>query len=67
MSDKPKRPRTGNTCIAPAGHRDHLCLLMEKGLTAEVARRTSNPAFACSNCGARANGREDLCNPRPLD
>ncbi len=66
MEKKSSRPRTDNTCVKPEGHRDHLCLLMEKGMTAEVAQRTSHPAFACGNCGARANEREDLCNPIPL-
>ncbi|PLX84824.1 MAG: hypothetical protein C0617_06310 [Desulfuromonas sp.] len=66
MGEKGFSPRTENACTAPAGHRDHMCLLMEKGLTEEVALRSTRPAYACGNCGALANEREDLCNPAPL-
>lgn len=62
--DLSSRIETG--CTAPGEHRDHLCLLMEKGLTEETRRRTTHPAFICCNCGARGNEREDLCNPLPL-
>jgi hypothetical protein len=58
--------RAYDPCTKPEKHRDHLCLLMEKGLTEEVAQRTSHPRFSCRNCGARANDREDLCNPVSL-
>lgn len=59
-------PRRYSPCGAPAAHRDHLCLLMERGETEEIHRRTAHPAFACANCGALADAGEDLCNPRPL-
>jgi hypothetical protein len=43
-----------------------MCILMEKGQTEEIRRRSSHPAFACGNCEARANEAKDLCNPQPL-
>ncbi len=55
-----------NPCSRPEGHREHLCLLMEKGLSEEVRQRTSHPTFVCGNCGARANEKEDLCHPLSL-
>ncbi len=58
--------KTYDTCIGPECHRDHMCVLMEKGMTEEVAQRSTHPEFSCRNCGARANRREDLCNPAPL-
>jgi hypothetical protein len=58
--------KTYGACGKPEGHQDHLCLLMEKGLTEEVAQRTSRPAFTCGNCAAQANEREDLCRPVPI-
>jgi hypothetical protein len=61
-----KKGRTYGACEGPACHSDHLCILMEKGLTEEVRRRSSHPAFACGNCEARANEAKDLCNPQPL-
>ncbi len=57
---------TGVSCGQPTGHRDHLCLLMEKGMVTEIAERTRNPAFSCANCGAMADQSEDLCQPRAL-
>jgi len=63
MSDQPSNY---NPCQNAAGHRDHLCHLMEKGQTAEVKARSSKPAFVCHNCNALANEAEDLCNPSPL-
>lgn len=66
MGESARPPRTENVCQQPEQHRDHLCLLMEKGQTAEIRRRSDRPAFACANCGARANAAEDLCRPRPL-
>ncbi len=66
MGEKKNRRSTDSSCRKPEGHGEHMCLLMEKGKTAEVARRASNPAFVCQNCGARANQKEDVCNPEPL-
>ena len=61
-----KKQRTYGACEGPASHSDHLCNLMEKGMTVEVQRRSSHPAFVCGNCGAHANEAEDLCNPQPM-
>lgn len=66
MGKESKAAATYNTCTGPQQHRDHLCHLMEKGLTEEVRRRSDRPAFVCANCGARANSADDLCNPEPL-
>ncbi len=55
-----------NYCTLPEEHRDHICHLMDRGMTAEIRQRTENPKFFCGNCGAVANAIEDLCNPRPL-
>ena len=60
------REKNYAACQGPECHRDHLCVLMEKGLTEEVAKRSSAPAYVCGNCGAQANERRDLCNPAPL-
>jgi len=57
---------TYNICTGPGQHRDHLCHLMEKGLTVEIRLRSDRPGFQCKNCGARANEADDLCNPEPL-
>lgn len=54
------------SCGQPEGHRDHLCLLMEKGMVAEIAERTRQPAFVCANCGAKADQSEDVCRPKAL-
>jgi len=67
MGEKAKAAKNYNACAGPQQHRDHLCHLMEKGLTDEVRRRSDRPAFVCANCGARANAAEDICNPRPLN
>jgi hypothetical protein len=66
MDKKSKITATYNTCTGPQQHCDHLCHLMEKGLTEEVRRRSDRPAFLCANCGARANEAVDLCNPEAL-
>lgn len=66
MDKKKRSDRTYDACSSPKNHRDHMCHLMEKGMSAEIRKRTTNPAFSCANCGARANEAEDLCNPRPL-
>lgn len=55
-----------NICERPEEHRDHMCHLMEKGKTAEIRRRSTDPRFVCGNCGARAHEKEDLCNPGGL-
>ncbi len=66
MPDKEKSQSAGVTCGQPEGHRDHLCLLMEKGMVAEIAERTRHPVYRCANCQARAKEQEDLCRPIPL-
>jgi len=66
MGEDARTPRSYSPCAGPQRHRDHLCHLMEKGLTEEVRRRSDRPAFVCANCGAQANAAEDLCNPHPL-
>lgn len=66
MADPNNFDQTKVSCGQPEGHRDHLCLLMEKGMVAEIAERTRRPAFSCANCGAKADQSEDLCRPRPL-
>lgn len=66
MSRKSKPAATYSPCNGPEKHRDHLCHLMEKGLTEEVRRRSDRAAYVCINCGARANAEEDLCNPASL-
>jgi hypothetical protein len=66
MGEKKRSARTYDACSSPQTHGDHMCHLMEKGMSAEIKKRTTHPAYACANCGARANEREDLCNPKPL-
>jgi len=66
MKGSKEQDHPGVSCNHPQGHRDHLCLLMEKGMVAQIAERTRNPAFSCANCGAKANQSEDLCQPMPL-
>ena len=61
-----KKDTTYASCTLPGDHRDHLCHLMDRGQTEEIRRRTSRPAHVCANCGARADEKEALCNPRPL-
>jgi len=58
MDKKPKAAATYNICSGPEQHRDHLCHLMEKGMTGEVRRRSDRPAFLCANCGARMDERK---------
>lgn len=59
MSDKP-------ICRDPALHDMHFCKLRKKGLTQEMAARTTAPAFVCHNCGVRVDHAGDVCNPSPL-
>ena len=66
MANSKAQDPAGVSCGQPAGHRDHLCLLMEKGMVAQIAERTRNPAFSCANCGAKADQSEDLCQPLSL-
>ena len=66
MAKSKEQNQAGVSCGQPAGHRDHLCLLMEKGMAAQIAERTRHPAYSCANCGAKADQSEDLCQPRPL-
>jgi len=61
-----KKQKSYSACEGPERHGDHLCLLMERGMTGEVRRRSSRPAYVCDNCGARADEAKDLCNPQPL-
>ena len=61
-----KKEKGYGACKGPRDHSDHMCVLMEKGLTEEIRRRSSQPAFVCGNCGARADTAEDLCNPEAL-
>ncbi len=53
-------------CRDPSLHHLHYCKLKKKGLTSEMAARTSAPAFVCHNCGARTDNASDVCNPSPL-
>jgi aminoglycoside N3'-acetyltransferase len=66
MGEKKSSVRTYDACSSPKIHGDHMCLLMEKGMSTEIRKRTTHPAYSCANCGARANERGDLCNPREL-
>jgi hypothetical protein len=61
-----EREQNYSPCEAPAVHREHLCVLMERGMSAEVAARSQNPQFQCKNCGAYADTSQDLCRPAPL-
>jgi predicted RNA-binding Zn-ribbon protein involved in translation (DUF1610 family) len=61
-----EREQHYSPCKEPSGHREHLCVLMERGMSAEVAARSQNPQFQCRNCGAYADARQDLCRPTPL-
>ena len=56
-----------NACLQPQGHREHLCVLMERGQAQEVRRRAAQAAFRCRNCDCSARHREDLCNPVPIE
>ena len=67
MSEKKPAARTENVCRDPQGHREHMCLLMEKGMTGQIVERTTHPAYFCRNCGARANERRDICYPIHLE
>jgi len=53
-------------CRDPALHDMHFCKLKKRGLTQEIAARTTAPAFVCHNCGMRADRPSDLCNASPL-
>jgi hypothetical protein len=53
-------------CRDPTLHHMHFCKLRKGGLSAEIAARTTAPAFVCHNCGAHADQERDLCNPSPL-
>ena len=53
-------------CSNPATHSLHICQLKKKGLSEEVAARSSDPVYICHNCNATANRAEDLCNCSPF-
>jgi len=61
-----KKRKTYGACEGPECHSDHLCVLMERGLTEEIRRISSRPAFACRSCQAHANETGYLCDPQPL-
>lgn len=61
-----KKRTTYGACKGAPSHSDHMCMLMEKGLTEEIRRRSRHPAFVCGNCEAQADAAEDLCNPEAL-
>ena len=62
-----KYPTTeDNLCSNPENHPAHMCQLSEAGRTEEIRKRSDKPAFACFNCGAKANQAGDLCSPTPL-
>lgn len=61
-----EREETYGPCDQASAHREHMCVLMERGLTAEISARSQNPQFQCKNCGAYADARQDLCRPSPL-
>jgi hypothetical protein len=61
-----ERERNYSPCGEPAVHREHMCVLMERGMSGEVAARSQKPQFQCKNCGAYADTSQDLCRPAPL-
>ncbi len=67
MSPKDYPTLQDNTCPNPENHAEHICSLRAAGKTAEIQKRTSRPAFACYNCGTKANQAGDLCAPTPLE
>ncbi|BCR04148.1 hypothetical protein DESUT3_12170 [Desulfuromonas versatilis] len=67
MSTKNYPTQKDNTCPNPENHAEHICSLRAAGRNSELKKRTDRPAFACFNCGAKANQAGDLCAPTPLD
>lgn len=61
-----KKDKTYGGCESPEFHSDHMCVLMEKGRTEAIRRRSLHPVRVCGNCKAQADKAEDLCNPQPL-
>lgn len=51
-------------------HKMHMCELTGTGFDkkdpAKFREITENPEFKCGNCGAKANKRKNLCNPKKL-
>lgn len=50
-------------CCDDASHHHHLCILKEKGNTAEIEKFSNNPTVECGICGAKANSVEYICTP----
>jgi hypothetical protein len=61
-----KKEQSYGACKKAPGHSDHMCILMEKGLTEEIRRRSLRPAYFCGSCEAQADEAQDLCDPEPL-
>lgn len=47
-------------------HKMHMCELKSAGKTECIESLSDNPAFECSNCGAKANEAKNVCAPEPL-
>lgn len=54
------------SCPKPKQHKAHMCQLKHEGRIEEIDKHSAQPKFACNRCGAKADGEDYLCNPRPL-
>jgi hypothetical protein len=57
---------TDKDCWKPTKHPAHICALLKKGLMMEIDQRSAKPTVACAKCGAKADVRESVCQPKPL-
>lgn len=48
-------------------HHLHMCALRAQGKTDLIAELSDHPTVECRQCGARANGVENLCAAHLLD
>lgn len=67
MSSKNYPTTEDNLCRNPQNHQSHICSLREAGKEAQIARLSDNPAYACYNCGAKANDPGYVCSPTPIE
>ena len=48
------------------GHEDHICAMVEDGLTKDAKKLMKKAEFVCSCCSRVAVNAENLCCPEPL-
>jgi len=55
-----------SNCGCREKHKNHLCVLQDKGLIHQVRILTCNPNVECEKCNRVADSEDSVCIPVPL-